>query len=258
MRFLTVALALALSCGASHTAGSQSLSFEPKRVVMDGRSRTAALSLRNTGQKSAAYRISLVDVIYENNGKVTLSSKPPVNFPTARGMVRFSPRQVRLAPGESQRIRILARTPKDFEGEVRVHTQMTQLPDVTSKSISSVASGAVAGALGISQSIAIPIIIRRGQPRIAVKLLEARLVGRKGLKIVVGREGNRSAYVDFIVMSAGASPVAQVRGVAIPVPNDKRIYTMLLDNETKRRVNGATLKIVDRTTGRVLDEGVIR
>ena len=103
------------------------LSVSPKRVIFEGRERSQELLLLNTGDTSKTYRIHFKQLLMTEQGGFAAVESPAFSASQA---VRFSPRQVTLAPGSSQTVRLLLRKPKGFaDGEYRSHLTFSELPD---------------------------------------------------------------------------------------------------------------------------------
>src|SRR5205823_6329510 len=94
-------LCSALAATAAQGQGSPGdLLVAPTRVVLEGRQRTAEITLVNIGPATATYRISLVNLRMDKMGGTreveASSAEPGERF--ANELVRFSPRQVTLVP----------------------------------------------------------------------------------------------------------------------------------------------------------------
>ena len=77
----------------------------------------------------------------------------------ARGFVRFSPRRVKLGPGEHQTVRVVVRKPADLApGEYTARLLIQAIPPVRKKSGNS--SDQIQVNLDIVYGISIPVIIK--------------------------------------------------------------------------------------------------
>jgi fimbrial chaperone protein len=245
---------------ASH-ASAQSLTWQPQRVVVDARIGNAALTLTNTGKREEAYRVELVDMIYQDDGRVLPTAQPPAGYPTAKPFVRFSPSQVRLAPGESQTVRILVRPVQGIgDGEYRVHAVLRQLPNVAAVKDPG-KPGVVAGVIGVEQSVAIPVIVLRGMTKATGSIASLKVVeGKVGqIDLQLGRSGNRSLYTNLYLKDKSGAIAKEVKGVAVPVPNLQRHYVMAVDkiSSSQLRGGGYTLEMVDHDSGKVIDKRAV-
>lgn len=237
-------------------SAAASLSFSPQRIVMTGHDRTATLRLTNRGDKTGGFRISLSDVIYQNDGTIKHTTTPPVGFPSARSFVRFSPRQVRLAPGETQQIRILLRSSRNIpNGELRIHAVLNSLPEINQEKEVVSDKGAVKAELGLSQAVAIPIIIQRGEVISNAAIASAKRSGGN-IDLVLSRSGEYSAYTNINVFSGDGKTVATVLGVAVPVPNRQRTIKVKLKDGAKSPPYRIVLK--DHDSGKVFAEKVVQ
>ena len=266
MRFLVVGFFIA-QLAASWTvisvfnSAQAQLRFSPQRIVIQDRQRTARLTLTNSGSKTASYRIEMVDILYQDNGRVREAKKLPKNYPTARSILRFSPRQVRLRPGESQTVRLLVRHTRGLaDGEYRVHAKLRKLPDVSKIETPTRNDGKISGTVGVNQSVAIAVIVRRGKTHAEGYIQSMELQTKKGspttLDLRLGRTGNRSLYTDLVLRNAKGKLIQQVKGIAIPVPNAWRRYFFRLPNLTRRKIASGKyyLELLDRDTGKLLDK----
>jgi P pilus assembly chaperone PapD len=249
----------------SGTVFAGGLRFSPQRVMMEGRQRSARLTLTNASKKSASYRISFVDILYKDDGSVGEAKSVPAGFPTARHLLRFSPSQVRLAAGETQVVRILVKGRNIPEGEYRVHAKLSKIPDVSEVTdpANSEAKKTVSVSVSVSQAISLPIILRRGKVSSTGKIQSITLEPKKKttvLNIKLAREGNRSLYTDLVLRDPKGEKVTEVKGIAVPVPNKWRRYLFTLKDVTPAQLKAEkyTLELLNRDkAGELLDSQVI-
>lgn len=242
---------LLLICAAEAAQASSGLGFSPQRIIMGPRDRTAVLTLTNRGKTTTSYRVGMVDVIYQKDGRVRHVNRAPAGFPSAKSFIRFSPRQVRLRPGQTQTVRILLRNGHRLQdGEYRVHAVLRALPDV-SKIQNPVRRGIVRAGVGISQGVALPIIVRRGRTQATGKIQSVRI--KRGrlpkLDVQLVRSGNQSLYTDLRLRNRRGKVLKQIKGIAVPVPNRTRRYLFPIAGLPLR--GGYVLDMVDHETGKV-------
>ena len=212
------------------------LMLHPVRVVIEKNQRAAQVELINNGTETATYRIVLVNRrMSETGGFTSIDTAGPGEL-FADAMIRYSPRQVTLAPGEEQVIRLILRKPADLApGEYRSHLQFEKLPDSKgSKSIESRGSAPVTD-IGVEITTlvgaSIPVIVRQGDTAASAALSQLELQKSPNgqgqlLSLQLDRSGNRSLYGDLAV---GFTPnggseqmVAKVGGIAVYSPNPLR------------------------------------
>jgi hypothetical protein len=237
----------------SPAASLGGLLVAPTRLVFDGRTRSAELTLVNTGRELATYRIVFVQMrLTETGGLLEVEDTVPGEL-FADKLVRYSPRQVELKPGEPQTVRLQLRKPADLAvGEYRSHLVFRAVPRV------SAADGERAGAPGMNVSlvpiygVAVPILVRHGVTAATARLsgLQIRRAedGGRVLQFRVDREGNRSVYgnftVTFLPASGPPSVVAIMNGVAVYTPGPTRLVQLALRPPPGLVLRGGRLRLV--------------
>lgn len=227
----------------SRKAPPGNLLVAPTRVVFEGRTRTAELTLINTDSREATYRISFVNVRMGLDGSTREIDSPEPGEQLAQDLIRYSPRQVVLAPNVAQSVRLQVRKPADLApGEYRSHLLFRAVPaepDARSEPV----PGAPAGGLSIDlvpiYGVSIPVIVRHGETKASVALSGLERIapavpgGRAALRFRIERSGNQSVYGNLTATFAadGGKPlvVGQANGVAVYVPNAARVFTLPLD-----------------------------
>lgn len=215
------------------------LLLTPKRVVFDGSSRSVDLNLANTGQDSATYAISMLQIRMTEDGQFETITEPEPGQRFADRFIRFFPRSVTLAPGESQVVKVqVTRRSELEEGEYRSHFYFRAVPE--SKPLGEEERQQVNEAISVQLTpifgITIPVIIRIGEPDVSVSLtdLEFKLLNNTDpqLEMTFNRSGNMSVYgnlaVDHISQSGTITRVGVANGIAVYTPNNKRKFILNL------------------------------
>ncbi len=235
--------ASALNPADANTGGVGDLLVAPTRIVLEGRRHSGEVILNNTGTKEATYRIALIDLDMDEQGQY---HETAASATTAKTLLRYSPRQVTLQPGQSQTIKIMAaKTGELPDGEYRSHLSFHANPslavgeDVEAKTKPK--DGEIAIRLVPVYGVSIPVIVRRGELSATAGIDSAKADGRK-ISLALTRSGGKSLYGDVIVSHDG-KVVAEMRGVAVLLPNRKRQVTLTLENPPPP---GSTLSIVYR------------
>lgn len=225
---------------------------------MGDRVNSASLTLTNSGSIERTYRIELIDIVYDDDGGITISDDVPDGYPTARPFLRFSPSLVRLQSGESQRIRVIARTRSVRDGEYRAHARIISVASPDNLGASP-GQSATAGVFSISHAIALPVIVRRGKTSAAGDIDAVRFAqGRREVNAVLTRSGNQSLYVDLrLVRVDQENQVVNImRGIAVPVPNGERRVTMTLPETAP--AGEYSLEVIDNATGETIATSPVR
>jgi P pilus assembly chaperone PapD len=90
-------------------AGVGDLLVSPVRVVLEGRERSAQVTLVNKGSETSIYRVSIVNRRMLQNGAFEVIEEPGPDEKFAGDLVRYAPRRITLEPDAPQTIRILLR-----------------------------------------------------------------------------------------------------------------------------------------------------
>jgi hypothetical protein len=240
IKALTALLLLTGLSSSLQAAGN--LMVTPTRIVFEQRDRSAQITLVNQGDKTSSYRISFVRQNMTENGQfVPVEEGEPGMF--SDPMIRFSPRQVSIPPGQAQVIRLALRRPGDMaDGEYRSHMLFQALPEPSSTTVEALTQQTPEGItieLVPIVGIAIPVIVRHGDLNNAVTLSNAKIVsaGQSGsaakISVDINRDGNSSAYGDLRVTYTpeGAAPIviAQANGVAVYANMQSRRFEMPLN-----------------------------
>ena len=86
--------------------------ISPTRVMVDQENRSATMTLRNSSSGSRTYRLSWEDKRATEEGSYTEVPEGEA-WPSAQELIRFSPRQITVGPGENQTVRFSFRPPTD-------------------------------------------------------------------------------------------------------------------------------------------------
>jgi P pilus assembly chaperone PapD len=254
-------IVLAVTSFASLPVQAASLMIAPTRIVMEGRDRAASVQLVNRGTKTTVFRISFERKRMTETGgfEAVTDAKPGELF--ADQMLRYSPRQITLPPGQSQTVRLLLRKPPGLAaGEYRSHLLFREVPAAAGESIESQVTGKKKLGVNIVPIIglSIPVIVRHGQTSATVGISNFRINYQTKartsaqLEFDVSRSGNRSVYGDFSIThrSPGSSEklvVANLKGVAIYTPNTIRKFRVNLTSPSGKPLDKGVLEVSYRS-----------
>jgi P pilus assembly chaperone PapD len=248
--------ALMLVCIQTKAQGD--LLLYPKRIVFEGSKRSQTLNLANSGKDTGRYLVSVVQVKMKEDGGFETISQPEPGQRFADKNFRFFPRNVVLAPGEAQSIKIQLVNTNELEpGEYRSHiyfraeAEKKPLGEKEATNDTGAISVKVVAVFGIS----IPVIIRVGESTTQVTLTNASLQWSKdtvpSLKVDFNRSGNMSVYgdiaVDHISPEGKITRIGVAKGMALYTPNIVRHFNLLLDNKTGVDYHKGKLYIVYTT-----------
>lgn len=262
--FLFFTLTIIISLNEASASGE--LMIAPTRVVFEGSTRAARVSLVNSSNETKTYRISFVNKRMTEDGGIVDIEKPLPGELFSENIVIFSPRQITLAPGQAQTIRLILRKPANLEaGEYRSYLLFKALPDNAGTDINNLEQkkNGIAIQLTPILGIAIPIIVRHGETHVSTSIADVKYTVNTDktqlLAFTVNREGNRSVYGDVtvsVVNNGTEVIVAKINGVAVYSPNPKRKFLMRVHlPEGMTDLHGKTIKIEYRN--QVADGGEI-
>lgn len=256
MRLLLVPalLSCVLPLAAQSQGGVGDLMVMPTRVVLEGRERSAEVTLRNSGKGLCTYRIFFQEMRMLPSGKVELVPKPE-GVLTAADLVRFTPKQVELAPGETQTIRVQLRLPEGLkDGEYRSHLVFQGLPPVEPPRPTTEGEDKnLSFDIKTIVSLSIPVIVRHGVTTVAVDLSgfafhpQAKAGEAPSLDLTLGRKGNRSVQgefkVDWLPSSGRPRTLLPVAGTVLYTEVDARAMHLDLAEGKGLTLKGGRLKV---------------
>ena len=211
-------LAAVILCLSSSTFAEMMIS--PTRVLLDQDSRSATMTLRNNSQGPRTYRLSWEDKQATESGGYTEISND-VEWPSAKSLIRFSPRQITVGPGENQTVRFSFRPPADLaSGEYRSHLLLEVIPDI-SEPTSTIRQPGPSENVGVQifmqMSFSIPAIARYNiaTPQVSIQSVKAVPVEkgeRLGLELTLAHAGDASSFGNVIVemQRDTGSPVEEI------------------------------------------------
>lgn len=217
VKFILLNMTLLLSLASTATAD---MLISPTRVLMNDANTSATLVLRNPSNGPRTYRLSWEDKRANKDGGYTMIPEDE-NWASAKDMVRLSPRQITVGPGENQTVRFSWRPPADLpSGEYRSHLLLQVIPDVSEPTATmnkTTSQEGVGVQVFMQMSFSIPVVVRHGTETPQVSISEVKAVPVKdgtqvGLELTFNRTGNASSYgrVSVEMQLDGDSPVEQI------------------------------------------------
>jgi P pilus assembly chaperone PapD len=251
------ALALAAAVIALPSPARADLLLVPQRIVFEEQDRAATLTLVNNGNDTETYRISWKQLHQLPDGQYTEIQTPGPGEHFADDMIRYSPRQITLAPGEQQTVRLMLRKPADLPtGEYRSHLAFTAEPRQIQMPAAPGAANSNGKGLGVQLAfvygVSIPVIVRQGQLNASATLAMSLKLSSSGYDVLatIGRSGTESLYGDLVVdyRPPSGKPVQlqEVDGVSVLLPNTQRSTTIGVTLTPEQRHAGGQLQLIYR------------
>jgi hypothetical protein len=240
------------------TLAQGNLLILPRRVVFEGNLKSQELTLANTGNDTAKYQVSIVQMRMKEDGSFEPITTPDEGQFFADKFLRFYPRTVTLAPKKSQIIKMqFAKSSQMEPGEYRSHIYFRSISKSKPLGENEVKkdSASVTAKLVPVFGITIPVIIRIGESTAQVKLTNLALEMVKDtlpkFKLTFNRSGNFSVYGDLLITHISPkgkqTKVAAVKGVAVYTPNQVRRFQCNLDRMSDIDYKSGKLHVVFST-----------
>jgi fimbrial chaperone protein len=232
-------LVLFLTFVLAATGFAQGLVVAPTRIVLEPNQRTTEAGVTNRTNRPVRYRLSVEDVLMDARG---VTREISGTFPySVKGMVRFMPKTLTLAPGQRQTVRIMVNRPVGLEaGDYHSHFMLNEIITPVASSPTTAPNPEVQNSgfgleIGMSYSTGVPLIVQVGQISSSLRLNGATLVREAGrataLELNLTRSGNAEGAALLQGTTAGGAPAFAPRMV--------RLYREV-ENATVRQVINET------------------
>jgi P pilus assembly chaperone PapD len=238
LRCANLAFLLTAVLPAAHAQRPGDLIITPTRVVLDDRSKSSDLTLLNRSPRPVRYRLSFVDMDMSRDGQLHRTEGD--NPTSAISVLRLSPREIVLAPGVSQRIRIAAFvSSSQADGELRSHLVFEPISSEVPQSTAGQSGTQLQLNLQFRSIVSIPVLVRHGRLGAAATLSDGSIVHQGDTwmtKVTLNRKGNRSVRGDLtatFVSAKGSSKVdlGAITGLAVYCPNADRVVELKLQKD---------------------------
>jgi hypothetical protein len=235
----------------------------PSRIIFEGRTHSTEIMLKNEGNTPGTYRIFLKEMDMSPDGSLEERDKAAGEI-TAADLVRFSPHQVDLGPGEAQTVRVQLSSPEALpDGEYRSHMVFEGIPPAEKPEPEDAnAPQSVSLVLRPIFGISIPLIIRHGETLGRISLADLKLEAPQPaeaaqaaqylqapaasqapededfptLCLRLVREGNRSLLGDLQV--SVVSGTTQKPGTVVGLKRGVAVYATLAARNVKIELDG--------------------
>lgn len=227
--------------------GTGGLVISPKRIALTSTDRSAEVLLANRGDVEKRYRISFVNKKMTQSGGLEDTTEPAEGEFFADGVIRYAPRQVTLAPRETQKVKLLSRLKGNApEGEYRSHLLVQEIPN---ENLAPPADPGSEDGLAIQiQAIfglTIPVIVRKGELTHTADLSDPvyrNIDGEHFVDFFVERTGNKSLLGTAKVFADGQE-VGILKNVAVYLSVPRRRVSIKLNSENVNNFVGKEIRI---------------
>ncbi|MBB1380189.1 molecular chaperone [Pseudoalteromonas sp. SR43-2] len=203
------------------------LLISPTRIEFDDRQRVAKIILINSSDDYKTYRLEWQEKQAKQSGGYKTLKAVAENPKSLSNMIRMSPSQVRLAPGERQIVKLALRKPKDLAiNEYRSHLLFKALPSDSKVK----ESEGVGVNVNFILSYSIPVILRQGKlasPNVHIeelKLAKTKSGKVDSIEFTMARNGK---YSSFGKLEAYFKAKSDEKEKKVSILNDFSIYPEL-------------------------------
>ena len=246
-KFTYLFLALCIFFPHASWANRAEVLLLPTRVVMETNDRFTTVVVKNVGNATGNFSVSLVDMEMNEDGLVTALDPGKTDPYSAIPFIRIAPRSITLKPGEVQNVRIMVRKPENLPpGEYRSHLRLSldndNVEGITDSDTANPFNPAKQQEAHIAVKanlvLVIPVIIHNGVTTLNMKIESPKITydskGKPSLALALLREGTRSSMGDFSITYTGVDGHAQLiksfPGVPVYRPLTKRTVSIPLDD----------------------------
>lgn len=246
---------LMLMSGFTHaglnTVGGGLIVAPTRLIFKSGEAKSQVLNLINNGNKEATYRITAIYKTLNSDG--SFSEIPVENVENPLGkMLRFSPRQVTIAPNKTQTVRVMLRSTSRFTGkEFAARLLFRAIPDTKESTAAQEAkeSKEIGFNLTALYGVSIPVLYWPEGTSSSVsysntthKITQDKL----NISFDLMREGTKSSYQTISISWKNPDGkvifLQKINNTAIYYPQTKRTISIEAD---KKLVNKAGKPIIE-------------
>jgi hypothetical protein len=254
VRSLSIFVLCSVIFSLSDASAQGNVLISPKRIIFDGSKRSEELNLANIGNDTAIYAISWVQSRMKEDGSFARITEPDPEQNFADKYLRFFPRTVTLAPGESQTVKVqITKSNELTEGEYRSHLYFRALPKETPLGEKEpVNDSGISVKIVPVFGISIPMIIRKGDNTTKIDLSDVSFQIEKDtmptINMTINREGNMSVYGDIWVhhmsLQGKETRVGILKGLSVYTPNTLRHVSLFLEKKEGVDYHTGSLHVV--------------
>ncbi len=238
-------------------AKTHHLMLNPVRLIFNDRERTAQLSVINPTNQAEDYKVYIVPMKREKDGKWVLSEDATPQDKKISNMIRFSPRRSRIEKKSKQVVKFMLRKPADLaKGEYRARIFLSPIlkPKKTIKEPSKDEKLSIG--LDVQVTTSFPIIIQHKTELPTVKAVNITLMNKsdnsgtteKLVEVEYQRKGEFSSFGDVNLFYRPTKEddwrqIGFTRGLAIYSPETKKKLLIALKNITDEELKNGMLRL---------------
>ncbi len=232
----------------------------PRRIIFEDNNRSATIRLINTGEEQITYRILFMQSRMTEDGNIERIASPEqredrLDQMMAQDLMRYSPRQVTLPPGEIQLVRLQVNKPAGLEeGEYRSRLLFQEIPEnIEFEGDDSANNGGFSIELRAIYGISIPIFVRHGELSADVEISDVQLSKNEATDLLpeifltINRSGSSSTYgnieVKYIPNEGRTKILGRISGTALYTDVEERNLRLSLPGAQDIELNEGKIYI---------------
>jgi P pilus assembly chaperone PapD len=232
----------------------------PRRIIFEDNNRSATIRLINTGEEQITYRILFMQSRMTEDGNIERIASPEqredrLDQMMAQDLIRYSPRQVTLPPGEIQLVRLQVNKPAGLEeGEYRSRLLFQEIPEnIEFEGDDSANNGGFSIELRAIYGISIPIFVRHGELSADVEISDVQLSKNEATDLLpeifltINRSGSSSIYgnieVKYIPNEGRTKILGRISGTALYTDVEERNLRLSLPGAQDIELNEGKIYI---------------
>lgn len=206
--------------------------ISPTKVFIQSNQTSSSISITNNSEETVVYTFEWERRVRSTDGTGVSVLKPgetATDYQPADPYLIFSPRKTIVRQGETQRVRIFARRPKDMpDGEYRSHFKITS-ESTTPMDPAKPLDRGFGGSFRVKPAVSIPVMLRTGKTLIDMKATSVRTTTQnlhEIIEVTIQNNSTRSVYGKGFIRCLKADSTTVEREI-----NGFRIYS-----ETKNTI----------------------
>jgi P pilus assembly chaperone PapD len=218
----------------------------PTHLTLTEEAPSSYVNLKNTNEKPQKYRIELVQFLMNKDGSMSKSEK--VSSALA-DILKFSPKEIEVAPNEKQVVRVMA-TSFDNLGDGENYIYLHFLPEADTTETEKGAEKSKGGKFNLQAkvAVAVPVVVRKGVAKFEGKLQNLKATtegaGDLGVNFKLANASKFFLTGDLEVIGVTEKsevPLSKVIGLSSYIP-ERAVSTKIAKDELNKKLAGEPLK----------------
>jgi hypothetical protein len=184
--------------------------FSEYKILLTDKQSSFDYRILNRGDTAASCRISFVDYMVAEDGKLTTPKEGQAPDNSGKSMLRASPSRILIQANDAQKVKVLARGVRNSDdGEWHSYLSIKCKDDTPE----------LQSGVNIVPNFVfnIPVTIRKGPLTATAEISEAKLVTKDEnvwVELVLDRSGTRSLYGDVTIADGAGTQLGVLKGVS--------------------------------------------